>query len=62
MSVGFVETYIPCYDDGGSIDSFDVDVERVEICTNPDCDYSINTAERSGIRATHCDCDDDLPF
>ena len=62
MSVGFRDRYVPSYDDGGGLDAMEVVTERVEICTNPDCDYGINTAEHSSIRATYYDCDDDLPF
>lgn len=49
MVVGFREVYIPVYDDGGSVDCFDVDFERVEVCTNPSCNDALSDI-------------DDLPF
>jgi hypothetical protein len=50
---------VPCYDDGGSVDSFDVETETETFCLNPECKEFYGNPVYS---PSECTEEDDLPF
>ncbi len=50
---------VPCYDDGGSLDSFDVETETETFCLNPECKEFYGNPVYSPSERTE---EDDLPF
>lgn len=59
LSVFEHEHRIPYYDDGGSLDSYDIVVETETFCLNPDCKEFYGNPVYSRSERTE---EDDLPF
>jgi hypothetical protein len=65
LTIGNREFMVPCYDDGGSVDSFDVIIEQVTLCTNRSCEgWGIEVMEvmEEPKQPPYTQQDDDLPF